>query len=152
MKNIDKNDWILSNILKLRILKNKQGPEIAKELGIAQGTYSKLENGKIKNYFDYLPKIANALGVSFHDLVKYEPSINQIKYASNDNREIEGNTNSNDFVITEKLILHCEETIKTLLEMNELVIQERDYYKRKYKFLKVKLNTLEENIIKNKSS
>ena len=42
---------------------------MASELGISQGEYSKLENGKKNNYQKFLPDIARILGERYEDLV-----------------------------------------------------------------------------------
>ncbi|MDP2176718.1 MAG: helix-turn-helix transcriptional regulator [Bacteroidota bacterium] len=138
MDSTKSTDWILENIVKIRKLKNKQGPEMAKALGIAQGTYSKLENGKIKDYYEYLPKIAQILGVSFHELVSPN-RLNDFKKPLEVNaNNLDSISNSNNSV-PEIVIQQFEVIINVLKELNENLKSERDNYKRKYENCKVKL-------------
>ena len=74
---MENKDYILENSVNIRTAKGIYQKQIADMLGIEQGRYSKLEKGIVKDYFDYLPKIAQVLGVSFHELVKNEAKINQ---------------------------------------------------------------------------
>ena len=120
MDSTKSTDWILENIVKIRKLKNKQGPEMAKALGIAQGTYSKLENGKIKDYYEYLPKIAQVLGVSFHEL--FSPNgVVQNNYGSIESKGIGlvNHVNIYEDRLADKVIAQLEDTIKILKELNE---------------------------------
>jgi transcriptional regulator with XRE-family HTH domain len=146
---MENKDWILHNILRIRKLKGKQGPEMAKELGIVQGTYSKLENGKIKDYFEYLPKIAQVLGVSFHELIN--PQENQAP-AANKSAHI---TDYNDKQLIQKLMDQYEEIIRTkhatIMAKDELLKNEREIrenYKDKYERLKIQLEQLQKKSIR----
>ena len=146
---MENKDWILHNILRLRKLKGKQGPEMARELGIVQGTYSKLENGKIKDYYEYLPKIAQILGVSFHEL------INPTGVAEQAAHKPVGVPEYNDRQLVQKLIEQYEEIIRTkhatIVAKDELLKNEREIresYKDKYEHIKTQLEQLQNKSIK----
>ncbi len=141
---MENKDFILENIVNIRTTKGIAQKQIEDVLGIKQGTYSKLENGKIENYFHYLPKIAQALGVSFYELVKNEAKINQTNNYQKGGTALhieEGNKN-----MAEKVIGKCEETIEILKDSITQLKQDRDNYKRKYEAMKAKVQELEKKI------
>ncbi len=68
---MDKKEFyalLVSNIRKLRKEAGLTQTEIARRLGVRQATYSAMECGRQKIFTDYLPIIAEALGVKISDL------------------------------------------------------------------------------------
>ena len=65
--------WIFERIRMIRAIKRIKTMDMANRLGISQSYYSKLENGQVKNYIAYLPKVCKALELDIDDLFK-EPN------------------------------------------------------------------------------
>lgn len=100
---------------------------MGKAQGISQGTYSKLENGKIKDCFDYLPKIAQVLGVSFHELVKGN-ALTHYNYG-----EVKDHANGNVGHLTHNADkMHYENMILELRSVIADLRTERENWKTKY--------------------
>jgi transcriptional regulator with XRE-family HTH domain len=136
-------DWILENVKNIIAEKQLKVENISNAIGISKGEFSKILNGQRKDYFKYLPLLAENLGVSFHQLVKNEPKYNQV------NNHQKGGTSfhnimETDKTIVEKMFAQYEDSIKTLHEYNNNLKQERDNYKRKYENMKNRLIKLEE--------
>lgn len=72
-------DWIPEKIKNIRKEKRIKQETVAKYIGISQPDYSLLENGKLNNYVNYLPKIAECLGVNYHQLVS-QNNVSQTNY------------------------------------------------------------------------
>lgn len=69
---------------KIRMLRELRGlsqENIAAQLGIAQNTYSKIENNQTKLSTEMLEKIATELGVSPADIMSHEPTV--VNFAPN---------------------------------------------------------------------
>lgn len=61
---------ISSNIQRLRELKNFSQKEVAAAMGIPQGQYSRVENGKVEPSISTLERLAIALDVSITEFFK----------------------------------------------------------------------------------
>ena len=138
---MENRDYILENIVMIRTTKGILQKQIADVIGIEQGTYSKLEKGKVEDYFHYLPKIAQALGVSYYELVN-NATISQINNYQKGGTAIHISEKDNAN-LADKVISSCEETIKILQELVEQLRIDRDNYKRKYEAMKARVKELE---------
>lgn len=70
---------ILENIRSIRKSKELKSITMAKKLKISQGYYSKLENGKISNWKDYIIPICTILEIDFNILAEnFEINITKI--------------------------------------------------------------------------
>lgn len=63
-------DIVSDNIKRLRELKNLSQKEVALGVGIPQGQYSRIENGKVEPTISTLEKIAKVFEVSISELFK----------------------------------------------------------------------------------
>lgn len=63
---------LVENIRRLRKVAGLTQTEVAYRIGIKQATYSAMERGKQKIFADYLPIIADALGIKISDLFSEE--------------------------------------------------------------------------------
>lgn len=137
------NDWILRNIRTMMKDKDLKMENFSRDIGISVGEFSKILNGQRKNYYDHLPKMAELLGVSFHELVKQDSTIIQ------NNHHQEGGTamhNGVDQNYIDKLVEQCHHTIEakdaTIKILETLIQTEKDLkenFKRKYEILKARL-------------
>lgn len=66
---------ISSNIQRLRELKNFSQKEVAAAMGIPQGQYSRVENGKVEPSISTLDKLAIALDVSITEFFKADMDV-----------------------------------------------------------------------------
>ena len=145
MSFIEAEDQILKNIRLYRKLKDIKAESIAKNLGMSQSEYSKLENGLKRKWTDYLPKIAELFGVSFQELITPNAMV-QSKMIQHHMALSEPNQTvyyTLDKELYERFINELKE--KERLK-DELLKAERDIkeaYKRKYENMKEKLNMIE---------
>ncbi len=155
MKINENTNWILENLKKLRKLNGKASFEIANAIEISNETYSKLENGGIRDYYKYLPKIAHALGVGFLELINPPELINDdMNLKINETLEFANSEIKTDPIfLLEKIIEEYKKTLVVnkdiLILKEELLLRERelsDRYKRKYLKLKSKLILLNEKL------
>lgn len=70
--NKDIHGPLVENIRRLRKEAGLTQTEVAYRIGIKQATYSAMERGKQKIFADYLPSIAEALGIKIADLFNEE--------------------------------------------------------------------------------
>lgn len=63
-------DWILQNIRNKMKESDTKVEVLGKYLEISGSEVSKILHGQRKNYFHYLPKIADFFRISFHELVQ----------------------------------------------------------------------------------
>ena len=61
--------YILDHIRLTRMAKGLKSEYMARQLGISQSEYSKLENGKRLTYSRFLPDIARILGLTFENFL-----------------------------------------------------------------------------------
>lgn len=148
------NDWILANIKKTMKEKGVKSATISKAIGISEGEFSKILNGQRIDYYDYLPKIANFFGISYHQLVKQDSNIIQNNHNQEGGTAI-ANSNGPDQVYVDKLFNQCDETIKskdktikTLEDLYQTEKDAKDSLKRKYEKLKLRLQELEDQLKK----
>lgn len=64
-------------IKQLRVLRKLSQKEIALDIGINQGQYSRIESGKVEPTLASLRKIAEALEVSISELLSEDQDLNQ---------------------------------------------------------------------------
>jgi transcriptional regulator with XRE-family HTH domain len=101
---------ISKNLRKLREKNTTFGQaEIAKLIGIGQNTYSTWESGQSDVKSEYLPKIAQILGVELKDLFATDGSNIEITQNNSDNKD--NSINGLVFVLTDK------ESIEKLVEV-----------------------------------
>ncbi len=101
---------ISKNLRKLREKNTTFGQaEMAKLLGVGQNTYSTWESGSSDIKSEYLPKIAEILGVELKDLYASEGSKIEITQNNSDNKD--NSINGLVFVLTDK------ESVERLVEV-----------------------------------
>ncbi len=107
-----KEDYILNNMRNIRKQKGIKSENLAKQIGISQSEYSKIENGQRENYYEYLPRIAQAMAVDFHELVD-NPSLTQNNYGNISDQGMGNvqNASTNTQELYEKLITSLRSTI-----------------------------------------
>ena len=98
-------DWILENIRTLMKEKSIKVENFSTAIGISKGELSKILNGERKDYYRYLPDMANELKVSFHNLVS--PQNGQVFY---NHGSIDNNSVGQAHIVEQK-----DESIKNLL-------------------------------------
>ncbi len=142
------NDWILSNIKKIIKEKNLKLENVSNDIGKSTGEFSKILNGERKNYFSDLPKIAQALDVDFHTLVKQDSTVIQNNHHQEGGTAIANNINDQKYI--DKLVNQCQHTIEskeaTIKTLEDLVKNEKEAkenFKRKYEKMKLKVQELE---------
>lgn len=62
-------------IKKLREFKNLTQSDVADKLGITQGSYSKIELGKVDLLFSKLEEIASVLGLSLEEVIGFQENL-----------------------------------------------------------------------------
>ena len=62
---------VLSNIAKIRTIRNITKRAMANEIGINEGSYARLENGQIALSYEYLARIASIFNMSVIDIITY---------------------------------------------------------------------------------
>lgn len=62
---------VLSNIAKIRTIRNITKRAMANEIGINEGSYARLESGQIALSYEYLARIASIFNMSVIDVVTY---------------------------------------------------------------------------------
>lgn len=139
---INENDWILPKIKKLVKEKQIKIEHIAKTIGISNGEFSKILNGERRNYYKYLPAIAEYFDIPFLNIVKED-----IENSELNNKSISQHP---DYPLLKGNIVQFEETIKakeaSIKILEDLVKAEREAkenYKRKYENCKEKLKLAE---------
>jgi len=65
-------EHIFNNMQRLRKLKKLSQKQVAMEIGMDQGQYSRIESGKVEPTLTTLGKIAEVLGVTVAELVQQE--------------------------------------------------------------------------------
>jgi len=106
----EKLEKLYDNIKDIRIKKGYSHENMAIDLDISQGAYSKLENRKTKLSVDSLFKIAEILNTSISNLIDEEQSFSQTNH--NENNE----TVYNQQHIENLVIDESKEHIKSLKE------------------------------------
>lgn len=64
------NQFIADNIKRLRTVRKMSQKQVALEIGIGQGQYSRIESGKVEPTLKTLGKIATVFEVSLAEIVK----------------------------------------------------------------------------------
>lgn len=62
---------VLSNIAKIRTIRNITKRAMANEIGINEGSYARLESGQIALSYEYLARIASIFNMSVIDVITY---------------------------------------------------------------------------------
>jgi transcriptional regulator with XRE-family HTH domain len=115
----ENDEWLLKNIKDFRIQKGIKSEVIASSLGISQGDYSRLENGKKKDYFHLLPKLAEIFNIGYIELITNKEKT--IEITGNHYDQSTGNTAHTINIDQENVALN-----KKIMELKDAIIQEKD--------------------------
>jgi len=137
---MEAEEIILKNIRIFRKLKDIKSEMMARELGISQSEYSKLENGLKRKWTEYLPKIAQVLGVTFQELVSINPSMNSGSNNFNTKVNEPSSVYHHDIELYERLIFEMKEKEKLKDELLNTMILSKENYKKQYEIMMAKLH------------
>jgi DNA-binding Xre family transcriptional regulator len=145
-------DWILDNIKRVLAEKQIKVETVSNEIGISKGEFSKILSGQRKDYFKYLPQIAESIETTFHELVT-PPHIVQNNHVDEVNANGVGNAGNvyqqNNIELYERIISECEEKDKAKDMLIEQLRTELDNFKRKYQNAKDKVKEFEKGKLSN---
>jgi transcriptional regulator with XRE-family HTH domain len=112
-------------IRKLRVSRKISQSTVAKQLGISQNAYSRIERGLTRISTERLHQLADIFGTSVHDLLaERERSMTAPTHVAAQNTK-----SRDDLWIYEKLIQHKDETISSLKETIQLLKEQLETYR-----------------------
>ncbi len=112
-------------IRKLRVSRKISQSTVAKQLGISQNAYSRIERGLTRISTERLHQLADIFGTSVHDLLaERERSMSSPMPSA-----AQATKSRDDLWIYEKLIQHKDETIASLKETIQLLKDQLETYK-----------------------
>jgi transcriptional regulator with XRE-family HTH domain len=136
---MEAEEIILKNIRIFRKLKDVKSEMMARELGISQSEYSKLENGLKRKWTEYLPKIAQVLGVTFQELVSITPTSNNNSNTFSNKVSEPSSVYHHDIELYERLIFEMKEKDKLKDELLNTMLLSKENYKKQFEIMMAKL-------------
>ena len=138
-------DWILDNIKRILAEKQIKVETVSNEIGISKGEFSKILSGQRKEYFKYLPQIAESIQITFHELVTPTQIIqnNHGEINNNENGNASNDYQQNNIELYERIIKETLEKDRAKDMLIEQLKNELVNFKRKYQNAKNKIKELE---------
>ncbi|MCB9252316.1 MAG: helix-turn-helix transcriptional regulator [Flavobacteriales bacterium] len=136
---MEAEEIILKNIRLYRKVKEIKSENMARELGMSQSEYSKLENGLKRKWTEHLPNISKVLGVTFEELVNLN-IVSEGHVAGNSYQTKASGTHPSfpDIELYERLIHELKEKDRLKDELLNSLTLSKENYKQKYESIKAK--------------